>query len=149
MLSLLKTPLGQEAQAYMDRGELVPDQLVLDLIRDRLHHADTQVGWILDGFPRNPKQALFLEELLQEINQVCDHVLNLAVATEVLVERLLGRGRQDDTEEVIRRRLQIYQDQTAPLIAFYRDRQKLASVNGNVSVEHVTQALEAAIADLL
>jgi adenylate kinase len=93
-----QTPLGQEAQAYMDRGELVPDQLVLDLIRDRLHHADTQVGWILDGFPRNPKQALFLEELLQEINQVCDHVLNLDVATEVLVERLLGRGRQDDTE---------------------------------------------------
>lgn len=135
------TELGQKAQSYMDRGELVPDALILDLVRDRLSQPDAQEGWILDGFPRNVEQAKFLDELLAEIEQSCDCVVNLEVPDEVLVARLLGRGRTDDNEEVIRTRLAVYRNQTAPLIDFYRDRQQLVSIDGNQSIEHVGAAL--------
>ncbi len=135
------TELGQKAQSYMDRGELVPDALILDLVRDRLSQPDAQGGWILDGFPRNVEQAKFLDELLAEIEQSCDCVVNLEVPDEVLVARLLGRGRTDDNEEVIRTRLAVYRNQTAPLIDFYRDRQQLVSIDGNQSIEHVGAAL--------
>ena len=135
------TELGQKAQAYMDRGELVPDALILDLVRDRLSQSDAQAGWILDGFPRNVEQAKFLDALLAEIGQSCDCVVNLEVPDEVLVTRLLGRGRTDDNEEVIRTRLAVYRSQTAPLIDFYRDRQQLVSIDGNQSIEHVGMAL--------
>lgn len=136
------TPLGVKAQGYMDRGELVPDQLVIDLIRERLSRPDAHIGWILDGFPRNVTQATFLDELLMEIDQVYDHAINFEVPDDVLVQRMLGRGRKDDTEEVIRRRLQVYREQTAPLIDFYSSRNKLATINGNSSVEEVTATLE-------
>lgn len=135
------TELGQKAQDYMDRGELVPDALILDLVRDRLTQPDAEVGWLLDGFPRNVEQAKFLDALLAEIGQSCDCVVNLEVPDEVLVARLLGRGRKDDNEDVIRTRLAVYRDQTAPLIDFYRDRQQLVSVDGNQSIEHVGAAL--------
>jgi adenylate kinase len=137
-----KTDLGLKAQSYMDRGELVPDQLILDLVRDRLHQPDVTSGWILDGFPRNVAQAVFLDQLLQEIHQTCDQVVNLEVPDEVLVVRLLSRGRKDDNEQVIRNRLQVYREQTAPLIDFYCDRQQLVSINGNRSVEEVTIDLQ-------
>jgi adenylate kinase len=135
------TELGQKAQAYMDRGELVPDALILDLVRDRLTQPDAEAGWLLDGFPRNVEQAKFLDALLAEIGQSCDCVVNLEVPDEVLVARLLGRGRKDDNEDVIRTRLAVYRDQTAPLIDFYRDRQQLVSVDGNQSIEHVGAVL--------
>jgi adenylate kinase len=137
-----KTPLGLKAQAYMDRGDLVPDQLVIDLIRERLSQPDAQAGWILDGFPRNAIQAEFLDELLTEIAQVYSHAVNFEVPDEVLVTRLLGRGRKDDTEEVIRHRLKIYREQTAPLIDFYQNRQKLVSINGDLLPEDVTAELK-------
>ena len=137
-----KTPLGLKAQAYMDRGDLVPDQLVIDLIRERLAKPDVENGWILDGFPRNVTQAAFLDDLLVEINQSYDYAVNFGVPDEILVMRMLGRGRKDDTEEVIRRRLQIYHEQTSPLIDFYQNRQKLISINGNVPVEDVTIELK-------
>ena len=136
-----QTPLGLKAQAYMDKGELVPDQLVIDLIRERLGMSDAAAGWILDGFPRNVPQAKFLDELLEDLDQKYDRAVNFEVPDEILVQRMLGRGRKDDTEEVIRRRLQVYREQTAPLIDFYQDRQKLIEVNGNVSVEEVTVKL--------
>jgi adenylate kinase len=136
-----QTPLGQQAQAYMDRGDLVPDQLVIDLIRERLHQDDAQSGWILDGFPRNVTQASFLDELLSEINQVSDQVVYFDVPDEVLVARMLGRGRKDDTREVIQSRLEVYRKQTAPLIDFYKDRQKLLSVNGDKAMDEVTAEL--------
>lgn len=136
-----RTELGQKAQSYMDRGELVPDQLILELVQERLTQSDTATGWILDGFPRTVTQATFLEDLLQQLNQSCDCVVNLEVPDEILVARLLGRGRQDDTEEVIRNRLKVYHQQTAPLIDFYRDRQQLASVDGNQPVEVVADKL--------
>lgn len=137
-----QTSLGVKAQSYMDQGNLVPDQLVVDLIRERLREPDAQSSWILDGFPRNVTQAMFLDELLTEINQVYTHAVNLEVPDEVLVKRMLGRGRQDDTEAVIRRRLQVYHEQTAPLIDFYKGRHKFASVNGNLHPDEVTTELK-------
>jgi adenylate kinase len=135
------TSLGQKAQSYVDKGELVPDELLLDLIRDRLNQPDAKNGWILDGFPRNVNQASFLETLLQELNQNCD-CINLEVPDEVLLDRLLARGRKDDSPETIRRRLEIYHHDTAPLIDFYRNRSVLKSVNGSRSMEEVTDSLK-------
>lgn len=137
-----KTELGLKAQSYMDQGELVPDELILGMVRDRLGQSDAQPGWILDGFPRNVSQAKFLDELLEEIHQSCDFVVNLDVPDEVLVARLLGRGRKDDAEDVIRHRLAVYREQTEPLIDFYRERQQLFSVNGNRPIDEITGDLK-------
>ncbi|MGA7935834.1 MAG: adenylate kinase [Kovacikia sp.] len=137
-----QSPLGLKAQAYMDRGDLVPDQLVIELIRERLSQPDALKGWILDGFPRNVTQAEFLDDLLTELNQGYSNAVNFEVPDEILVERLLGRGRKDDTEDVIRHRLRVYHDQTAPLIDFYQNRQKLITINGDLLPEEVTEALK-------
>ncbi|AFZ37560.1 Adenylate kinase [Stanieria cyanosphaera PCC 7437] len=136
-----QTILGKKAQSYMDRGELVPDELMLDLIEERLGQSDTEKGWILDGFPRNVSQAAFLEKLLQKINLSADFVLNLEVPDEVLIERMLARGRKDDNKETISRRLEIYREQTAPVIDFYRRRDLLKVVNGDLNLENVTSLL--------
>ena len=136
------THLGIKAQSYMDRGELVPDDLIIEMIRDRLTESDAQTGWILDGFPRNASQASFLDHLLQDINQSYDSAINLEVPDEILVQRLLARGRKDDNEAVIRRRLMVYREQTEPLIAFYRNRQQLVSIDGNKPLEEVTNSLK-------
>jgi adenylate kinase len=140
-----QTPLGLQAKAYMDKGDLVPDSLVVDLIRERLGEPDAENGWILDGFPRNVSQAKSLDDLLQKIDHHYDNVINLDVPDEVLVARLLGRGRADDQEEVIRHRLEVYREQTAPLIDFYNQRQKLATVNGNQTMDEVTADLKALV----
>lgn len=137
-----QTPLGSQAQTYLDQGQLVPDQLVTALIQERLTQADAQRGWILDGFPRTVTQAQALENLLNQIGQSCDQVINLEVPEEVLVARMLGRGRRDDNEAVIRQRLQEYDQKTAPLIDFYGDRHKLTAINGNAKIEAVTEAVE-------
>lgn len=136
-----KTELGQKAQAYMDQGELVPDQLMLDLVEERLNRADAKTGWVLDGFPRTVVQATFLETLLERLHQACDYVVNFEVPDEALVARLLGRGRKDDTETVIRNRLEVYHQQTVPLIDFYQARGLLVSVDGAQSIELVQQQL--------
>ena len=141
-----RSPLGIKAKSYVDRGELVPDQLMQDMVEERLSQPDTKPGWILDGFPRTVSQADFLDELLQKLDHNSVRVINLEVPDQVLIDRLLDRGRQDDTQEVIRRRLEVYREQTAPLIDFYRDRQQLLSVNGNQSLEEVTAELEKTIA---
>ncbi len=141
-----QTPLGKQAKDYMDRGELVPDTLILDLIKDRLSHEDAVDGWILDGFPRNVNQAAFLEELLLELSQNADCVLNLSVPDEVLVSRLLERKRQDDNEETIRRRLEVYHHNTVPVIDFYQQRETLKMIDGDRTMEEVTQLLGEAIA---
>ncbi|MBN8561734.1 MAG: adenylate kinase [Leptolyngbya sp. UWPOB_LEPTO1] len=141
-----KTSLGVQAQGYMDRGELVPDQLVIDLIRERLSKPDAQSGWILDGFPRNVAQAEFLDALLSELHQGCDRVVNFDVPDPVLLVRLLSRGRKDDNEETIRRRLEVYREQTAPLISYYESQQKLVTVDGDQSMDEVAAALNQVVA---
>jgi adenylate kinase len=142
------TALGLEAKSYLDKGELVPDAVVIGMIRDRLTQSDTQQGWLLDGFPRTVAQAHALDELLQDIGQSLEGVLNLQVTSTTLVERLLSRGRQDDSEEVIRRRLEVYQEQTEPLIEFYRSRDRLVDINGSQAVEAVTAAIHQALDNL-
>lgn len=137
-----QSPLGVKAKDYMDRGELVPDQLVIDLIRERLGKPDAQSGWILDGFPRNVAQAEFLDKLLDELSQGCDRVINFDVPDEVLVDRMLNRGRKDDNEETIRRRLEVYREQTAPLIGHYESSQRLVTIDGNQSMEEVAESLK-------
>ena len=137
-----QTPLGMKAQSYMDKGDLVPDDVVVGMIRDRLSESDTQPGWLLDGFPRTLPQANALDELLQDIEQSYDTVLSLLVPDELLIERMLSRGRKDDTEEVIRRRLEVYQEQTSPLIEYYKDRSALQEIEGTGEVEEVTQRIE-------
>ena len=138
--------LGIKAQNYVNSGELVPDQLVQELVQERLSQPDAKNGWILDGFPRKVTQATFLLKLLEEIHQSGERVVNLDAPDEVVIARLLARGRKDDTEEVIRRRLEVYRSDTAPLIDYYGDRHKLLTVNGNQSQEDVTGELQKVIA---
>jgi adenylate kinase len=139
------TPLGQKAQGYVDRGDLVPDDLILDLIRERLNQEDTKKGWILDGFPRNVAQASFLDALLRELQQNPDQVVNFDVPDEVLVARMLGRGRKDDNEETIRHRLRVYREQTAPVIDYYHQGERLTTINGDLPAEEVTATLQAIV----
>ncbi len=140
-----KTELGKKAEGFMSAGELVPDELILGLIRERLSQTDTANGWLLDGFPRNVEQAKFLNELLEEIKQSCEHVINLEVPDEVLVSRLLDRGRNDDKEDVIRNRLVVYREQTEPLIELYTGLGQLVSVDGNQEMEQVSEALDSIV----
>lgn len=141
-----ETPIGNQAKGYMDRGELVPDSLILNLIKDRLSYEDAANGWILDGFPRNVNQAAFLEDLLSQLGQNADCVLSLEVPDENLVDRLLARKRPDDTEETIRRRLEIYHRDTVPVIDFYRQKNTLKIVDGDRKMEEVTELLKEAVA---
>lgn len=150
-----QTPLGIQAKEYMSRGDLVPDSLIRNMIEHRLEEPDTKVGWILDGFPRNVNQASFVDELLskkmasEEIKNgdgaSLFRVINLVVSDEVLVKRLLARGRADDNEETIRHRLQVHHQETEPLIEFYQNRAQLVSVDGDRQVDAVAQALKEAI----
>ncbi len=140
-----KTSVGIKAQAHIEAGELVPDHLIMALIRERLAKQDARVGWILDGFPRNLSQAQALEHILQILGNSYPFVVNFNVDTESLIKRMLQRGRQDDNENTIRRRLEVYQEQTSPLINFYRKRRCLININGSLSVMEVTCSLENAL----
>jgi adenylate kinase len=142
-----QTPVGVKAQAYLDEGKLVPDSVVIDLVRERFSQPDTHLGWILDGFPRTVPQAHALDALLSEIHQAFDRVINLEVPNEFLVQRMLGRGRKDDSEDVIRRRLQVYQEETSPLIDFYRDRSQLTDIDGSIPVDEVTASIQSVLSE--
>jgi adenylate kinase len=142
------TALGQEAAAVMARGELVSDALVLAIVRSRLEEqaASGSGGWLLDGFPRNPAQAKALEQLLEELGQQIELVVLMELDDAVLLQRLLGRGRADDNEEVIRHRLEVYREQTAPLIAFYSANGLLQAVDASGDVGSVGQRIAALLA---
>jgi len=131
-----ETELGVEAKRYMDAGDLVPDSVTVAMVRDRLTREDATKGFILDGFPRTLSQAGSLGEIIEERGEVIDAVVEFQVSEDVLVGRLLGRGRDDDTEDVIRRRQQVYRDDTAPLLEHYQD--KLVSIDAVGSVEEIT-----------
>jgi adenylate kinase len=135
------TPLGQEAEAVMARGELVSDALVLAIVRHRLE--GHQGGWLLDGFPRNLPQAIALDQLLAELGQSIELVVLMELEDPVLLQRLLARGRADDNEEVIRHRLTVYQEQTAPLIAHYQAQGLLQPVEASGGVEEIAARIGA------
>ncbi|MEG3844310.1 adenylate kinase [Microcoleus sp. herbarium14] len=145
-----ETPLGLKAKEYMDKGELVPDALVLAMVRERLSQEDAQLGWILDGFPRNLYQVGALDGLLVGMDQpTYDRVIYLEVPDNIVSPRLLERAkkeknRTDDNPEVISKRLQIYHEETAPLIDLYKKRKLLVSVNGNQLLEAVTADVQKA-----
>jgi adenylate kinase len=134
-----ETPLGVEARRFIDAGDLVPDTVTVDMVSDRLDQPDTESGFILDGFPRTVSQAEALAGLLHDNDAELDAVVELNLPDDTVVKRLLGRGRSDDTEEVIRRRQQVYRNDTAPLLAFYHSR--LVSVNAVGTVEEITNRL--------
>lgn len=144
------TPLGVQAKAYMDRGEYVPDSLTNDLVRDRLAQSDVADGFLLDGYPRTIEQVRELDVMLADAGTQLDAVVLLTADTDEVVTRLLKRateqGRADDTEDVIRRRLEVYAEQTAPLIEVYGERDLVAEVNGLGTVEEVTERIRQALA---
>jgi adenylate kinase len=139
-----ETPLGLEAKKYMDAGDLVPDSVTVGMVKDRLADADAAKGFILDGFPRTTSQADSLAEILSGLGVELEAVVQLEVPEEELVQRLLGRGRTDDTEQVIRRRQQVYRDETAPLLQYYADRLVVVDAVGEVAeiTNRVTAALD-------
>ena len=140
------TELGKLAKSYMDRGELVPDEVIIGIIRERLSQPDVRErGFILDGFPRTLKQAEALDQLLSELNMPLDRVIYLNVDDEEIVKRLLARGRADDTEEVIRNRLKVYREQTAPLIDYYAEKCLLAEIYGVGEIDEITKKIEKAL----
>jgi adenylate kinase len=124
------TPLGIEAKTYLDAGDLVPASLTNALVDDRLNDADVAAGFILDGFPRSVEQAEALTEMLAKRDVKLDGVVEFRVPEDELVERLKGRGRADDTEEVIRNRMKVYRDETAPLLEYYVDDLKTVDAVG-------------------
>ncbi|WP_410656585.1 adenylate kinase [Amycolatopsis sp. lyj-112] len=140
-----QTPLGQEAKRYLDSGELVPDSVTNEMVRERLAEPDAKVGFLLDGFPRNTKQAEVLGEILGEADTELNAVIQLQVSEDVVVERLLSRGRSDDTEEVIRRRQQIYVSETAPLLEYYVE--ILVRVDGVGTVDEISARVLEALRD--
>jgi len=132
-----RTELGLAAQRFMDAGELVSDEVTVGMVAQRLTEADTEKGFILDGFPRTVAQADSLAEILAKDDHELDAVVALEVPEDVVVARLLGRGRGDDTEDVIRRRQQVYRDETHPLLEHYKSR--LVTVNAVGEVEEITE----------
>jgi adenylate kinase len=140
-----ETPLGLEAKAFMDRGEYVPDSLTNALVRDRLNQEDAAAGFLLDGYPRTIDQVEELDDILQETEKKLDVVVQLTADSEELLRRLSGRaeeqGRSDDTPDVIKRRLDVYEEQTAPLIDIYASRSLVAKVNGLGEIGDVTKRI--------
>jgi adenylate kinase len=164
------TPLGQEAKGFMDRGELVPDSVTNAMVKDRLTHDDVANGFLLDGFPRNVVQAEVLRAILAEQKSPLDAVLELNIADSEIIERLSSRltcrgcgapapataqtcatcggelyQREDDKAEVIARRLEVYNEQTAPIIAFYRSEGLLITISATGAVSEITERATTAL----
>ena len=144
-----QTPLGIEAKSYMDSGEYVPDELTNKLVRDRLKNPDCLNGFLLDGYPRTADQVQELDSILKETNSRLDAVVQLTADTEEVVRRLAKRaieqGRSDDTEDVLRNRLSVYEEQTAPLISVYETRGLLVKVDGLGEIAEVTKRITEAL----
>jgi len=166
------TELGVEAKSYMDKGQLVPDDVVIGIIKERLAQDDIQSGFVLDGFPRTVPQAEALSLLTKELNMPMDAVINIKTSSDVVVERLSGRRtcrdcqtvyhifysppkkegkcdrcdgelyqRDDDKEETIRKRLKVYEEQTFPLLEYYKASGKLLEVSGDISIAEVFESI--------
>ena len=136
----MKTNLGIQVKEIINSGNLVKDELVLEIVRKNLLKKNK--GWILDGYPRNISQANSLNKVLENINQVLEMVFYLDVNEEILVKRLLNRGRADDNENTIRTRLSIYKETTEPLIDFYRDKNILEYINGDRELKIISDEIK-------
>lgn len=140
-----ETDLGRLAKSYMDAGKLVPDEVTVGMVKDRLSRPDCHHGAILDGFPRTRAQAEALDDLLAEMNAGINVVPYIKVSQEMLVQRLLKRalieGRADDNEDTIRTRMRVYQEQTQPLLDYYEERGLLVEINGEQPIENVFRDL--------
>lgn len=132
------TPLGLEAKSYMDAGNLVPDDVTVRMVESRLAEDDAKAGFLLDGFPRTVPQAHELERILKDLGLKLDGVVQFDVSEDVVVERMLARGRADDTEDVIRNRMQVYARETAPLLDHYSD--MIIKIKAEGSVEEINAA---------
>ena len=132
--------LGLKAAEIMNKGELVSDELVLSIVEGRL--VNINEGWLLDGFPRNINQANSLKNLLEKIKQPLEGVILIKVDDDYLIKRLLERGRQDDNEQVITNRLNIYREKTTPLIDLYKKLGILAEIEGNADIHVVFSSIE-------
>lgn len=137
--------LGSRVDGIMKAGELVDDETMAEVVRERLARADARRGFILDGYPRTVGQAGTLERILDEAGQRLDAAVLISVPEEVLVDRALGRGRADDREEVLRERFRVFREKTEPLIGYYRERSLLREVEGDVPIRQVTERIVAAL----
>lgn len=144
------TPLGQAAKRYMDAGALVPDDVTNAMVHDRLGQQDASEGFLLDGFPRNPDQAVELDAMLAELSVTLDVAIEITADEDAVTERLLKRaeieGRSDDREDVIRERLRVYAAKTAPVTAFYEGKGLLVQADGIGSIDNVTDRIVTAVA---
>ena len=144
-----ETPLGLEAKAFYDKGMYVPDEITNRIVEDRLTWDDAKNGFLLDGYPRTVDQVNFLDQILSKKSQKIEKVLELTIDIPVVVERLLKRaqeqGRIDDTKEVITKRLEVYANSTAPLLAEYKNRGILVQVDGMGSVSEVEEKINSAL----
>lgn len=137
--------MGIEAKKYLDAGNLVPSEITVDMVRARLAEPDAVKGFLLDGFPRSTGQADALVEILTNLDETLNGVLSLEVDADVVVERMLARGRADDTEEVIRNRLSVYATETAPLLEYYAGH--IMAINAVGDVQEVHQRILGALGD--
>ena len=175
-----QTAVGMKAKSFMDKGEYVPDSVVIDLIRHRLHEPDCQLGFILDGFPRTEPQAVALDELLAEMGMSLSAIFFFDVQKETLIERLSSRRtcrrcnrvisadqlnaavakeacpkdhsttcdfyqRTDDQPEVVKKRIEVYQNQTAPILGFYQKKKNFLTIDGSQDPDHVYQVIDRAL----
>jgi adenylate kinase len=145
------TDIGREAKSYMDRGDLVPDSVVIGVAEERLSKDDAAAGFILDGFPRTAAQAQALDEMLDRIGSKLERCVALVIDEEAVVKRLLKRaeieGRSDDNEGTIRNRMSVYHESTKPLIEYYGERGLLAEVDGMGSIDDITERIREALGD--
>lgn len=131
------TPLGLQAQPYVEKGELVPDPNMIEFMRQRLLQPDVTAGWLLDGYPRTAFQAEELDFLLDDLGQHLDWAIWLEVPESVLMSRSLERSRPDDLPEIVQRRIDLFQERTIPILEYYEHRQRLLTVNGDQTPEQV------------
>jgi len=136
------TELGNKAKSLIDAGKLVPDEVVVGMVRHKIEENQKAAGFIFDGFPRTTEQAKALDGILEEVDQGISLVLALKVDEDELTRRMLERGRKDDTEEVIRGRFEVYREETHPLKEYYQKQNKLTEVNGMGDIDEVSKRLQ-------